>query len=240
MASDSGANPGRTLDGRRPRPAPATPPATPPATSHFGTFTRLSSSADNPGKPPGQTFRHRTQGAGYLVRRESCPIPTIGIPRASGRFGARVAEATTGKYRQGAPSPTAVRASVVQEQSGILRNYRRLYCRQRYNHSLGRRGRPTAFAKGSDTVTGGRYGRKTASPIGRVECEVRGGGFRETRPPRTNRWRLAYFCLQGRGDWQGWVGRRHVLPRPGPHVGRWNPGGQRGLTHRGRGKASHI
>src|SRR5262249_22320531 len=36
---------------------------------------------------------------------------------------------------------------------------------------LGRKGCPTAFVKESDAVTGGRYGRKTGSPLGRVESE---------------------------------------------------------------------
>src|SRR5262249_10899931 len=79
----------------------------------------------------------------------------------------------------------------------------------------------TSFVKGSDTVTGGRYGRKTSSPLGRVESEVRGRETRKIRLPRTNPWRLADFHLSPRQRPE----QRHVLPRRGPQVGRRNPGG---------------
>ena len=93
---------------------------------------------------------------------------------------------------------------------------------RRLSSPSGRKGCPTAFVKGSDTVTGGRYGRKTGSPLGRAESEVRGVKTREIRLPRTNRWRLAGFYLHPR---QGGLGGVTFYPDP-DHT--WDGGTQEG------------
>jgi hypothetical protein len=87
-------------------------------------------------------------------------------------------------------------------------------------------GRNARWSKASEAkaIRDRDYGRKTDSQLGRAKSEVRWEKAREARLPRSNPGGLAGFYRNPR---QRGPGRRHVLPRPGPHVGRGNRGSGR-------------
>jgi len=102
---------------------------------------------------------------------------------------------------------------------------------------LGRKGCPTTFVKGVWHRHRGSLWQKN-----RFSTWKSWIWSTRTRNPRNTP--IAHESLEA--GWflsapqAGGVGRRHVLPRPGPHVGRGNPGGPWELTHRGRTKDSHV